>query len=238
MKKRLSGDTIKYIAIAAMLLDHIAWAFLPFESPLSQIFHILGRITAPTMCFFIAQGFIHTRSVGKYLLRLLIFALVSQFPWCVLHGQKITDFPLNMIFTLVFCLLAVLAEERIKEPPLRVIVVLLCSISTMKFDWCFFAVLWSAVFFRFRNEKRKMWLLFSLVSLSYLAYIFLSTLSGGAAASKSLFSSFFTLGTFLCVPLISSYNESAKPNKKSKYVFYVFYPAHMLLLGVIKNLMG
>lgn len=236
MKKKLSGDKIKYIAIAAMLLDHFAWTFLSFNSPVAQVFHIVGRITAPIMCYFIAQGFMHTKNVKKYLLRLLIFALISQYPWCVMHGQKINEFPLNMIFTLFFALLAVCAEAKIEETPVRIIMVFLCAAATFKSDWCFFAVLWSVIFYRYRSNKKKMLLLFSLVSFAYTAYIFLGSLENGAGLSKSLFSCLFTLGTFLSLPLLSAYDENVKPGKKSKYVFYFFYPAHMLLLGIIKHL--
>ncbi len=238
MKKSLSGDTIKYIAIAAMLLDHIAWTFLQFNSPAAQIFHIIGRITAPIMCFFIVQGFIHTRDIRKYLFRLLFFALISQYPWCLMHSQKITQFPLNMIFTLFFALLAVCAEAKILYAPLRVITVFICAAATMKFDWCFFAVLWSAAFYKYRGDEKKMRLFFSLISLSYTAYIFLGAFENGAGLLNSFLSCLFTLGTFLSLPLLASYNENIRPNKKSKYVFYFFYPAHMLILGIIKGLIS
>lgn len=238
MKKSLSGDTIKYIAIAAMLLDHIAWTFLRFDSPAAQLFHIIGRITAPIMCFFIVQGFIHTRDVRKYLFRLLFFALISQYPWCLMHNQKITQFPLNMIFTLFFALLAVCAEAKISNAPLRIITVFGCAAATMKFDWCFFAVLWSAVFYKYRDNERKKLLYFSLISLAYTAYIFLGSVENGADLLNSFLSCLFTLGTFLCLPLLASYNENIRPNKKSKYVFYFFYPAHMLILGIIKGLIS
>ena len=217
MKKSLSGDTIKYIAIAAMLLDHIAWTFLQFDSPAAQLFHIIGRITAPIMCFFIVQGFIHTRDIRKYLFRLLFFALISQYPWCLMHSQKITQFPLNMIFTLFFALLAVCAEAKILYAPLRVITVFICAAATMKFDWCFFAVLWSAAFYKYRGDEKKMRLFFSLISLSYTAYIFLGAFENGAGLLNSFLSCLFTLGTFLCLPLLHTTKISDRTKKANMF---------------------
>ena len=79
--KGLSGTTIKFIAIAAMLIDHIAWAFVPTYSVFGQIMHVIGRITASIMCFFVAEGYYYTKNVKKYVLRLAIFALISHVPF-------------------------------------------------------------------------------------------------------------------------------------------------------------
>lgn len=236
MKKTLSCDTIKYIAIMAMLLDHIAWAFLQFDSPTAQVFHFIGRITAPTMCFFIVQGFLHTRDVKKYLLRLLVFALISQYPWCMLFKREFTEIPLNIFFTLFFALLAVWAEAEIKNPLLRNIAVFLCTVLTIVSDWCFFAVLWCVVFYRYRNNQRKMWLFFSLVSLSYTVYVLFGSAETVAELYKTIPCCLYSLGSFLCIPLISSYNESIKPSRKNRHVFYLFYPLHMLILAIIENM--
>ena len=103
-RRGLNRNELKYLAITAMLLDHIAWYLLPFASPTAQIFHVVGRITAPLMCYFAAQGYRYTRSLPRYLGRLALFAAVSQVPWYFLHraGGKQS---FNFLFTLVFCLL-------------------------------------------------------------------------------------------------------------------------------------
>ncbi|HCA28115.1 MAG TPA: hypothetical protein DHW78_03355 [Ruminococcaceae bacterium] len=75
---KLTASTIKWFAIVCMLADHIGWGFFPVLSPIGVVLHILGRITAPCMCFFIAEGYMHTRNIKNYLLRLGIFAII---PW-------------------------------------------------------------------------------------------------------------------------------------------------------------
>ena len=236
MKKHLSADVIKYIAIFAMLLDHIGWTFLPFDSPVAQVFHFVGRVTAPVMCFFIAEGYRHTKNVKKYLLRLFVFALLSQIPWCVMHNMALSTLSLNMIFTLFFALLAVCAESKIENPTLRVLVIILCAAATVKSDWYVFAVLWSVIFYKYREEPKKLASCFCAVSLLYTGYMLYLNLNAGNDLAKSFSSVIFTFGTFLSLPLLFSYDESKRPNKKSRFVFYVFYPLHMLILGVIKYL--
>ena len=66
----LNRNQLKYLVIAAMLIDHIAWAFVPTASLLGQAMHIIGRLTGPTMAYMLAEGYHYTRNVKKYALRL------------------------------------------------------------------------------------------------------------------------------------------------------------------------
>ena len=68
MKKGLNANTLKVIAITAMTLDHIAWMCFPGypRAPLPVLLHVLGRLTCPIMCFFIAEGYHHTKNIRKY----------------------------------------------------------------------------------------------------------------------------------------------------------------------------
>ena len=80
-KKPLSSNAIKLIAIAAMTVDHIAWAVFPGypKEFLPLLMHIIGRITCPIMCYCIAEGYHYTRNIRKYTVRLFVFALISHF---------------------------------------------------------------------------------------------------------------------------------------------------------------
>ena len=63
--KGLNRNQIKYIAIIAMVIDHIAWAFVPLNSVPGVVLHFIGRLTGPIMGFFLAEAYLHTRSVPK-----------------------------------------------------------------------------------------------------------------------------------------------------------------------------
>ena len=58
LKKRLNSNQLKLIAIIAMTIDHLTWAFFPGYQKVWWVFslHIIGRLTAPVMWFFIAEG--------------------------------------------------------------------------------------------------------------------------------------------------------------------------------------
>ena len=86
--KGLNANQIKVIAIIAMTVDHLTWAFFPGTQAVWYVFllHVIGRLTAPIMWFFIAEGCHYTRNMGKYIFRLFLFAVVSHFAYDFAFG--------------------------------------------------------------------------------------------------------------------------------------------------------
>ncbi|MBQ9204490.1 MAG: hypothetical protein IJ155_09645 [Prevotella sp.] len=84
--KGLSGNVLKVIAIIAMTIDHLAWVgietYQQAETPMQIGLHCIGRLTAPMMIFFVAEGYYHTHDFRRYLRRLLMLAVVSHFAFC------------------------------------------------------------------------------------------------------------------------------------------------------------
>ena len=234
MRKPLNRNAVKYIAVFAMLLDHIAWTFLDFSTPTAQIFHIVGRTTAPVMCFFLAQGYEHTRSFKKYALRLFVFAVISEVPWWLMRGEELFSPSFNMIFTLFLSLLAVHVEATRENKAEKVLLIGLLCVLSYWCDWKYFAVLWSVGFYKCRDSVKKCCLWQVMVGLLYCLYAFYGSFSSSGDMVHALASSAFSLGTFLSVPLLLLYNgESGKKTKGGKWFFYVFYPLHMTVLGLI-----
>jgi len=235
-RRGLNRDAIKYLAIAAMLLDHIAWYLLPFSSPTAQVFHVFGRITAPVMCYFAAQGYVYTRSLGRYLGRLAVFAALAQVPWFFLHRTSGKP-SFNFLLTLVFCLLAIHAWEKIDSVPLRVLAVAACVAATWYCDWHIYAPLWCLGFYLFRSDRAKQLLSFSLIALFYIGEAVHTRLAAGYGTVGSLKGAAFTLGVFLAIPLLLLYNEKKGHFAWSKWVFYVFYPLHLAVIAEIVALL-
>ena len=81
-RRGLTGDALKLLAILAMTLDHIAWLLFPGypaqAMPLAM--HIIGRLTCPIMCYFIAEGYHYTRNFRRYALRRLSRTLLISTP--------------------------------------------------------------------------------------------------------------------------------------------------------------
>lgn len=67
--KLLDSNQLKIIAIVAMTVDHIAWMLFPGypREALPVIMHIIGRLTCPIMCYFIAEGYHYTKNIKKYI---------------------------------------------------------------------------------------------------------------------------------------------------------------------------
>ena len=65
----LTGNALKLIAVLCMLIDHIAWAFVPTASAAGVVMHIIGRITAPVMCFMLTEGYRYTSNFKGYVRR-------------------------------------------------------------------------------------------------------------------------------------------------------------------------
>ena len=85
--KGLDRTQLKLIAICAMVCDHVAWGFVEFMTPLGQVMHVIGRLTIPIMCFFVAEGFRHTSSRSGYIKRMALFAVVAMLPFYLFFGE-------------------------------------------------------------------------------------------------------------------------------------------------------
>lgn len=232
----LNRGALKLIAAAAMLIDHIGWRFFAFESPLSQLFHTFGRIALPLMCFFLAEGYAHTRSRKRYALRLLLFALLSQIPFALFQGTRWYGPPLNVMFTLLFCFLALLAVEEIQNNALRGLAVLGCIALTWWCDWPVTAVLFTLAFWTFRGEPKKQAAAFSAVAVFYFCSALFTRIGSGDGLAAGLFSSLYTLGVFLALVLLLFYSGRKGhflEGRAGKWFFYAFYPAHLLVLSLL-----
>ena len=92
--EKLNANFIKTIAIFAMTIDHLAWLLFPgfARAPLAVFMHLIGRLTAPIMWYFVAEGYFHTSNKTKYFLRLLTLAIISHFAFCFAFGLPYMPF--------------------------------------------------------------------------------------------------------------------------------------------------
>lgn len=225
--KRLNRNQLKYLAIVAMVVDHVAWAFVPTASLLGQLMHLFGRLTGPLMAFFLAEGYAHTRNVKKYVLRMGVFALISGVPFSLFETGRPFYPCFGVIYTLFLGLLAIWLWDKAKLPVwLKVVAVIaLCVLSDWG-DWPVFDVLWPLFFFLWRDSEKKKWTAFCLVGLLILFFML----------GTPWWGSLFQLGIFL-VPLLVHFCYNGESGSKAafhKWFFYIFYPAHLLALYFIR----
>ncbi len=235
----MNRNQIKYIAIFAMLLDHISYVFskvllnYSWGFALCFVFRFFGRITAPVMCWFLVQGFVHTSSRKNYAIRLLIFTFVAQIPYMLIRSDVKLFAGLSVIYTLLvsFLMLCVL-ESKLEAFPKWIVIITLIVLS-MFGDWAIFAPLMVLFFYLLRDDRRRLILFYSLAS----AMLVLTDISILIIRHYIWYQELWQMGMFLFIPLLLLYNgEPGSRHPFHKWFFYVFYPLHLLALWGISFL--
>ena len=107
----MTSFVLKIIALITMFIDHLGYAIYGKFSYLNYI----GRIAFPIFAFQISEGFVHTKNIKKYFIRLLVFAIISQLPFMLfLSTFSKNIYELNIFFTLSFGLLAIFIFDKIR----------------------------------------------------------------------------------------------------------------------------
>ena len=244
--KGLTLTTLKYIAIAAMLIDHIAVTFVAYDSVLFLIMDLIGRITGPVMFFAAVEGYHHTKSFQKYLLRLFLFAWISYFPFSFLFTKGEFD-PLffNILFNIFLGLLAVHIFRTVKNIFLKSILILALLLLSIPMDYgtlCITIMLVLDFFYGDRKNQLAGYLIVILLETDILNFFlvpmrsFLFEHTFDVSYSLEAFRDFGFLIPFFLLWFYKG--EKGKSTPFSKWVFYAFYPAHLILLCAIYLLLS
>lgn len=234
--KKLNSNHLKIIAIIAMTIDHIADLLYPGMPNIfmSNIMHIIGRLTAPIMFFFICEGYYYTKDVKKYISRLFIFALISHFAYCFAFGINFIPFSTGNIFnqtsimwTLAWAVVALHilhGKNNLKEWQ-KWLLIILINLITFSSDFSSIAVM--AILFMYDrrdNLKGQMISMMAWLSLyALISYLFVSKTYGLIAMTA-----------ILVYPLLKKYNKERGKTKWLKWFFYLYYPLHLIIIGVLR----
>ena len=241
----ISSFVLHVAAMLFMLCDHV-WATLLFDvTPLAYI----GRIAFPIFAFMLAEGFFHTKNHKKYLLRMLIFAVISEIPFNMLVGGGIFYLThQNVLWTFLIALCAMLILEQLKDRsiaircicyPLIVLIAFLVGFITFV-DYFGYGVITVLLFYftcTTRKDPLPKRLIMMLIQLIVIIIINCKFL-GGIYFPFELFGHTFEIPTqyfaVLSLPIIWLYNGTQGPyNKFIKYLYYSFYPLHMLIISLV-----
>ncbi len=234
MRISLNGNQIKLIAIIAMTIDHVTWILWPGYSLYWWVLllHIIGRITAPIMWFFVAEGYHHTRNLKNYLLRLFLFAFLSHFAYAFAFRIPFTPFQTGIfnqtsVIWALFCGLLLLIVVDSPELPAWGKVLLLIGLCAASFpsDWSCIASLAIMAIGTNRGDFRKqmLWMMLFVFLYALIYFFFIDKIYG-----------VLQLFTALSVPILSCYNGKRGNWKGMKWLFYIYYPAHLVLLGLLR----
>ncbi len=234
----ISSDLLKILAVIFMLSDHV-WATV---MTLPDYLTYIGRVAFPIFAFLIVEGFVHTKNVRKYMLRLLAFAFVSEIPFNLFYSSRLFNpFHQNVIFTLLFGLCAISLIARMKKhrtfKNIFLSSLLLLGVALLSFitfpDYGFYGMLMVVLFYVLRD--------FPFAFLAQLCAMVLINivLFEGQVFMFEVFSHHVEIPIqgFAVLSLIPIWFYSGKKTNKSKvlqYGFYAFYPLHMLALYFIR----
>ncbi|BCN31437.1 TraX family protein [Anaeromicropila herbilytica] len=217
-KRGISGGTLKIIAILTMVVDHTAAVLYPagiYADWVYALMRVIGRIAFPIFCFLLVEGFVHTRSRKKYCLRLALFAIISEVPFDLAFSGRIFDiYSQNVFFTLVIGFIALMLIEHFKDNEQMAVLCAVFSVLLayiLKTDYAAGGVILIILFYLFRGKFVKIGaslVTFAMVLIGYTEIY----------------------AVFALIPL-SLYN--GKKGVSLKYFFYIFYPAHLLILYYI-----
>ena len=233
MKRGLNRNQLKYLVILAMVVDHVAWAFVPLLSRTGQAMHFFGRLTGPAMAFFIAEGYLHTRDVKKYAGRLALFALLSWPAFSFFETGKWFTPHFGVIYTLLLGLLAVWIWDQAPVHPLLRLVPIAALVWLSRWgDWEWWDVLWPLVPVMFRDKPKVKWWAFAALcaaAAGYLIWLY-------PHYRWPWWAGIHNLGLLAVPPLLRfGYNgQSGSRHPFHKWFFYGFYPAHLLILGLLR----
>lgn len=239
--KVLNRDVIKYIAMAAMLLNHISTVFMKPGTVLGDIFLDIGYFTAITMCYFLVEGYEYTHSKKNYAARLAVFALISEVPYCLAFTENgvIEFYGMNMIFTLLLCFLILLALEKIRNIFLRDLIIAGLIILSCFSDWAILAPVFTLLFVWAKGSQNKLKKAFFIAAVIFGVLNF----AGGAGRFSGEVNLIYALASvcgiiFSGIAIIYLYNgkRMERGRRFSKWFFYWFYPVHLLILGLIRIL--
>ena len=239
-RRTFSGTALKTIACITMLVDHIGASCIEagILTPgldagilsqdtlsayplyrLDMVLRFTGRLAFPIFCFLLVEGFLHTHDFKKYALRMLGFALISEWPfdWAFFSGVYWGH--QNVYFTLLLGLLAMKALDTYQTPEGMPALKGILGAAT-----CFLAA-------------ALLHCDYDVLGLALILALYMTRKDKRAQCIAGAVFSLFEPVAPLAFGLVWFYSgERGGSSKLEQWAFYWFYPAHIFVLGVLANL--
>ena len=241
MKKRfeITSCFLHIFAMVCMLCDHLWGTIVPGNEWLTCV----GRLAFPIFAFLTVEGYFHTKNLKKYVLRLLIFAILSEIPFNLMVGSRLF-YPIhqNVLWTFLISIGLIHLNQKVREKKLwlRILtgvgsVALGTVLGLATFvDYHHAGVLMVLLFYFFRGEK---WWCY-VGQIVGIWYINAEVLGGYGYEfqlwGSTLFLAQQELATLALIPLWLYRGKQGYYSPWLKWVYYGFYPFHLLILGLAK----
>ncbi len=230
----LSGNQLKMIAMIAMTIDHVIAVVCPNYPTDGWIvmLHIIGRLAAPIFWFFIAEGYYYTRDWKKYAFRLFCFAIVGHFAYNFAFGIPFIPFQTSVfnqtsvIWSLFWGVIALVINDSSKlKQWKKTLIIVGILVITFCSDWSCIAVLAIMNLAGNRgNFKKQMTGMMVWVAMYAIIYaVFIHPVYG-----------VIQMFVAITIPLLKLYNGERGKWRGMKYLFYLYYPLHLIICGIIR----
>ena len=216
----MTSAALQIIAMVCMVIDHVGLYFL--DSP--DWMRAIGRIAMPIFAMGVVEGFIHTKSRPKYFARLTVCAILADIPHCLLCQEMGFSMSHNVLFSFLLGFIAMFCLEKkgywwILTP------FLVAAASGLKIDYGFPVVLMMMLFYWCRKKlKKRKELYYPALAAS------LALTMGIRTAMISWMMQLWAIAAFIPLAL---YNGK-KGHRLPKYAGYIFFPAHLLIIWLIR----
>lgn len=236
----ITSAGLHIIAMVFMLCDHLWGTVVPGNDWLT----CLGRISFPIFAFMIVEGYFHTGNLKNYVKRLFLFALISEIPFNLAMGSRLF-YPVhqNVLWSFLMAIGFINWNEkavksgkwwkRAATAVVSVILAYLLGIITMV-DFYHAGILTVLVFYFFKNRK---WYNY-IAQFVCLWYINMEMLGGYSYQLNILGQTYFVarqgFAMLALIPIWLYRGRQGYHTKAFQYFCYWFYPAHLLVLGLLK----
>ena len=225
----LPQEALKLLACLLMFVDHFAYA--GYAGAYYTEFRIIGRLAFPIFCFLLSQGFLHTHSRKKYILRLAVGAVLAELPYNLLRTRHLFSIDhQSVMVTLLLAFIMAMLMEKIQEKPFRLLLlpVFFLIAHFLNTDYGGGGILIVSIFLLTEKLPYK-----HLVQtgLLLLAQFFISSRKldfFGIMVPIQLFA------VFAMVPIALYSGRKVTKSPVLQWAFYLFYPVHMLILVLFR----
>ena len=225
IKKGLTNNQLKIIAMASMLVDHIGEMFYPFN----PVFKIIGRLAFPIFAFMVAEGALHTKNRARYLAVIAGMGVIFQIVYFVFMKSLYMGILITFSLSIgaIYCIDALINKNSVLIKVIASLIMLailfvsavmpvLLEDKGFAVDYTVLGVALPVAVYYSKTKLTK--LISTAIILVAIALTAIDMVNG--------YVQFFLL---LAIPLLALYNGK-RGKYKLKYVFYIFYPLHLVVL--------
>ncbi|MGL5257057.1 MAG: TraX family protein [Proteocatella sp.] len=231
--KKLSNFQLKIMALLFMLMDHMLAILKQVgDIPIPIWFGYIGRLAAPIFFFMIVEGFFHTKDRKAYFTRLLGMGIL-------MIGVNYIFKLHNNIFLSLACGVALMGiieftkinKKNILKFLLGILGCILVSVAMLFTEASVYGILMILIFYFARSNKFIMSILYIFFSLIFIVFSI-----GPDFIEAIMYWDYQWMMVFAIIPILLYNGKRGFSNKLVQWLFYIFYPAHLIILTLISKI--